>query len=561
MSYSVYLESKKTERSNTLSSMVSLYAILTQQAEVMDKLFEDMAFGPLGTGKYLKRFVEDAAAISGRGFVPAPSFFSSVAAFESQLRNAVSTNGDGDLYPEIGDQDINTSATRWNLSFNPSSTSASQGASPYQHILWVDALPRTETVEEDDGQGGTSTTTNNLYPPKSPTQDHATAVLNALASTKSFIQGYLNTPPDPDDPLFDVIDEIDSTGAISSHLSTLNTISTANITNARDALGLTNSSANHSTLWAAIETLKAEYKKWDDTFTNSHFTSTGWSSSGSLTFLALWRLIIRSRVEKPTGTLTGRVGLENTIADKQSDVSSATNALAAGGTPLSEILPTPSVMASFYIPVANADREITHTTGNLIALLPAHAHVIDIYRASEGIWDYMVDPSAVEAQWASPYTTSVERMDDVSNALKGVWKEIIPKEDRGKLYWYRIAARCDGSIPPLGSSVPSPTASRMSSIFKNDTPHAGVVSGVKEIRNVGLASRIEFPGPETADDYGILKGGYVMLEGRAGVHQVASLGEDSMYIYPAIEDQSVSNVGVHVVVGMINAYSLPEEST
>ncbi|MCA1800446.1 MAG: hypothetical protein LC687_04125 [Actinobacteria bacterium] len=565
MTYAEYLQSKKSERSNILSSAVSLQAILTTEAIPADNIFRAQASDPHGVGTFVKRVFDAQTGVVGRPLSPGVSFFTDPG-FTSQLRTALSQDGDGDLYPEgSSTQELNTGATRFSIALGGRTTS---GTHDYANIVALSNQP-----QDEERQTGTDGTTGDpiyttyyfhpyKYSPRATIIGWMQNTINTLDTLETYFQEFMALDPAGGEPIWDLVDAFGVGGVIDGFLNAWPAVRgnlQGRIDNAPSDPGAPHERTGtaYTAEWAYVTDMKTYYENSVDPLFNGIFTS-AWSASGEMTAQELWRLIIRARAEKPTGTLVQVTGLEGTIAGKKTDGAALTTSLQDRGIPLSEILPTPTMLAAFYVPENNADGEITHTTNNLIILAPAHSHRVDIYRASAGILDFMVDPSEVETQWSSMYTTTAVRTGDISNAIKPVWKEIVSEGNRGNLYWYRAAAQCNGSVPPLGApEVPGSTQSLLSPIFKNDSPYAGVVTGVKEIRNAGLASRIEFSGQDVTEDLGVLRGGFVMFDGVRGVFQVAATGGETLYVFPALEE-SVSSVSMRVTIGIINSYSLPE---
>lgn len=567
MAFDKYLQGKKQDRSNTLSGIVGLHNIKTNTLIPEDEVFIGHAFHEYGIATFIRFLIDEAAAFSSRGITPNRSFFTE-SGMESDMRNALDSDGDGDLYPDgAEDQDINTNADRWGISIGASSESDDPNDGPYSYARWA-ANTKTRNFTTT---GGTEPNTYTIYhwvaTPYEELQAHIDAINDETDWVDSdYIQEWLDLDISQV-PLGDIIDEFNQSGLLGTYLSKLSTLKTKATSLYNDIVyegdsgsGLSSPPSAWGDAWEAVEDLFEAYEEWDEFYASMFHEP--WATDEGLSLEELWRQIVLTRVDKPSGTFTKILSTQNAIDTQFNTAKKDTDILEIRAVPPDEFLPTPRLMAAYYYPERDADDELIGTSNNLVVIAAGHGSSIRIFRASgSSIPNYMNDPGAVESQWTAVHATSETRYDNESNALFGEWKEYIPPAERGTFYWYRVEIEDDASVPPLGDApsgvMPAGTTySLMTEAFKEITPNTGKVTGERELRGVGVGSRIEVEDTDIEDDLGIGRGDLLMFEGMRGVFQVAKVGGSTMYVFPQINANTLNEekeVKIWAPLGLIHS--------
>lgn len=326
-----------------------------------------------------------------------------------------------------------------------------------------------------------------------------------------------------------------------------------------------------NTLYWWLDNIVSELNDWA-TRVVSYFQD-GFISGGAEEDLNHWKnMPLQARIEKPSGTYTRVRTTERALSSDRDAVIKAKNNLVEANTSAEEFLEAPSVITAYYEPLFDIDDNLKETRNVVIGMGAGHATTLRVYRAEgSDIQHYMIDPDPVEDQWENVYDTYTERLTDNDNSLEMKYKETIDKEDRGKLYWYRISledAPDDspltedatggniGQLYPNGDTTYSPKSS-LWRISPDDNVKGEVIKH-REINGVGTGTEVQIQGIEESvkDDYQLQESGYMFFVDTDGVYQLAKIAEDKIVVYPQLDKDEGDEVTLAAPYGLVNSMEL-----
>ena len=299
------------------------------------------------------------------------------------------------------------------------------------------------------------------------------------------------------------------------------------------------------------------------------FRTDGFIDTAGTNLVKAHQLLLRARIEKPSGTLPAVRSAISGMRAALLDIKKSNEALLEWEVSAEESLPTPSIISAYYEESRNVSDVLVGTDIHLIVDAAACASSLKVYRASgRSVIDYATSATEAEGQWETVYDTHITRLD--SGLLDMQWQVNIDSLSRGQFYWYRVKVEDTGTqlgdlavlnsdIDPLegGSPVGSLTdivpytmRSAKSSPYSASNITLSRGNNV-EVRGVGRATILH---KSESIDQQFSKGQYITINHTAGVFAIAKVSDTELLVYPALT-VAADSVSVSIPQGLVNAYN------